>query len=480
VKETFLNAAPTFNKDVSNVNPLTQRENPNSFLNVASQTQKDILSDTKSRAVNLLNVSNDPNSSRIDRGVAAGSTVLGGINAAFSIVTAPLAGLQTIPGVGNVVDQINRAFGVLGQGGANVASIAVDQMPISPQTKEKIRPMMEELGAITSQIIAGKAGADGYSKLTTKSQKVVEELQNDITRQIMVKDMTGENRIPVSTPNTRHKTYADEQGYEPYASPDQLPIIKMGAKRNDDGSLPSIQIGGKIKERINNSDYSYVPIAEPKVTPLVTEMKEFTSKTVPVKTVTDTKITSIETTPVAGTGEIRTRGSARSIEELAIEKKLTEKFEDLPQYQQLSMADQARKANEIIDLDYEQARRLAMGDELPPNGVLPESVQVAFESRLIKNGDVSGMLDLATKSKLVTEATTMGQRIRSLGERDIDSPVTAIQVVKKSREANAVKNVKGGDVKAARAKEVKQAREHVEKFAPNKQDWDVFVDSLTC
>jgi len=144
------------------------------------------------------------------------------------------------------------------------------------------------------------------------------------------------------------------------------------------------------------------------------------------------------------------------------------------------MKDQAEKAQELIRRDYEQAKRMAMGDELPPEGVLPESVFVAVENRAIKEGDVATLKDLATSSALTAEATVMGQRIRTLGERDPESPVKAISDVAKAREKEALRKTKAKDIKKAKKAEVDKIKKSVKKLSPTKETWADFIKSIQC
>src|SRR3990167_191035 len=146
--------------------------------------------------------------------------------------------------------------------------------------------------------------------------------------------------------------------------------------------------------------------------------------------------------PIKGTGEIKTRGLSRGVEAKAIENKLTQDFGDLPQYKGVNMKEQANKAIELLAKDSEKAKRIAMGEEAPPEGLLPESVFVAVEEWAIKNQDVNTLRDLATMSKLSEEATTMGQRIRTLGERDSESPVQAMTDIIKARKEAVSQKIK--------------------------------------
>ena len=181
---------------------------------------------------------------------------------------------------------------------------------------------------------------------------------------------------------------------------------------------------------------------------------------------------------VEGTGELRTRGLAENVEAKAIEDGLTSGFSDLPEYRQISMADQAAQAVRLMDEDYETAKAIAMGDKQPPKGLLPESVYVAVERRALVEGDVDTIQQLATRSRLATSATTMGQRIRTLGERDKASPVGMIQEIQAAREADLAK--RSGDIKAAKKAAVDEIKTEIRKAASKPDAWASFIDSIRC
>jgi hypothetical protein len=181
---------------------------------------------------------------------------------------------------------------------------------------------------------------------------------------------------------------------------------------------------------------------------------------------------------VEGTGDLRPRGLAENVEAKAIEDGLTSGFSDLPEYRQLSMADQAAQAQRLMDEDYETAKAIAMGDRQPPKGLLPESVYVAVERRALAEGDLDTIQQLATRSRLTTSATTMGQRIRTLGERDKASPVGMIQEVQAAREADLAK--RSGDVKAAKKAAVDEIRAEVRKARSKPDAWADFIQSIKC
>jgi hypothetical protein len=177
--------------------------------------------------------------------------------------------------------------------------------------------------------------------------------------------------------------------------------------------------------------------------------------------------------PIAGTGETNTRGLSAGIEEKAIANRLEVDFGHLPEYRVASMAEQAQMATALLRDDPALALRVAKGEAQPPRDLLPESVLVAVENRAIAEGDVNTLREIA-HGKLAGQATTMGQRIRALAERDPDSAVGAIQEITNARGGSAVAAEKATSTEIARITDQVQSAP----FAPNA--WAEFVNSLKC
>lgn len=183
-------------------------------------------------------------------------------------------------------------------------------------------------------------------------------------------------------------------------------------------------------------------------------------------------------TPVQGSGETVTRGLSQHIEDTAVARRLSDAFGDLPQYERLNMQEQAAKANALLASDPALARRVALGEAPAPAGLNPEDLFVAVENQAIATGDVETLRALAS-GKLTTEATVMGQRIRTLGERDPGSPVAAMQDVIRARESAT----KGGAsaVKRAINETVNQIQRQIDQhLSLSPAEWSAFVDSLRC
>ena len=143
-----------------------------------------------------------------------------------------------------------------------------------------------------------------------------------------------------------------------------------------------------------------------------------------------------EETPKPETNESRL---AQRAEADAIEAKLTKDFGALPEYKTMSMKDQADRATYIMEADYEAAKRMAMGEELPPEGVREATMYEAVKIRAIKEGDVETVRKLATESTVPTRLTEYGQAIKAADSRLNMDPVRDIQEVIADRKENAKK-----------------------------------------
>lgn len=180
-------------------------------------------------------------------------------------------------------------------------------------------------------------------------------------------------------------------------------------------------------------------------------------------------------TPI-GEGETKTSKLSLGVEEKAVEAKLTKSLKDLPEYQQLNMKDQARDAVKFLEENPDKAVKIAMGEGTPPAHITPEAIFTAVENRALEHGDL-GLIRQLAKSQLSTEATAMGQRIRTLGERNPDSPVSIMKDIIKTREKKIEKQT-GTSVKTATEKTVKEIKAKVK--APDRYSWEKFIDSIAC
>lgn len=132
---------------------------------------------------------------------------------------------------------------------------------------------------------------------------------------------------------------------------------------------------------------------------------------------------------------------AQRTEARAVAEKLTEGFDDLPVYQRMNIDEQANRAFDLVEKDYERAKRIAMGTEEPPAGVLDGAVYKAVESKAARSGDAETLRQLATESTIPLKATQRGQASAVLAIHDPESPVDIIRELNKLRNETKVKGI---------------------------------------
>lgn len=394
---------------------------------------------------------------------------LGVVNLLFTPISATLKASEEIPGVNYLTKPINKGFEKLGEVGSTIGDGITDRLPVSDETKNKIRPVMNELFATLVQFGAGKAA---HEVVSTK----VETLTKDLSKQVVSDPLYQEklnlssekvgieqNRAPSVLQITDTKT---GESTMQSIRPDQLQAFESLIDNGDSNKAQALQ---------DNTGKSYHLTATP-----VERMAEAGVKPVPgyanpeeIQSAANGK-----TTPIVGTGETKQRGLSVGVEQTAIANKLTTGFSDIPEYKTMNIQEQASRASDLLKSDYETAKKIALGETPSPQGLHPEAVYTAVELRATKEGDVNTLRDLATRSTLTTEATTMGQRIKLLDERNPDSPVKAIRDIAKAREKAAEGRVK--DVVKARKEIAKEVEGEIKKVVAKKQTWTEFIRSIQC
>ena len=467
-------------------------------------------------------------SGTIGKSLQAGSRILGAV---ISPISSAFQAAENIPGWGSAAKLINTAFSALGEGTTGISNTVIDKLPIDEKTKENLKPGIAEALSLATQILAAGA-VEGAFRI---GKPKVEELTNKYGKQdaqtIIEKavEIAKEQKSPqVETKPGQIRLYEDK-----VPTPEKLPkleIIQVGPTTkivetkikiarlqetlegsrvkdlikyaNSKGELPGVVGYGK-SEFVRRGDqivteYGFKSPEEAQVAldsyfksrkelrQLAEELRQAKGETFrdyspedldrinALASEAQKSINVIEPEPLRpiGGGEIQTSGLAQGVEFKAIENKLTQGFGDLPEYQRVNMMDQARLADSLLKKDPALARDIALGRRQAPQGILPEAIFIAMENFAIKGGDVTTLRELATQSGLTLEATAMGQRIRTLAERNPDSPVSAMHEIVRARMEKVKDPVKvKNKIKEEIRKEIKK---------PTKEDWGSFVDSLIC
>ncbi|HAR43307.1 MAG TPA: hypothetical protein DCS07_11875 [Bdellovibrionales bacterium] len=159
--------------------------------------------------------------------------------------------------------------------------------------------------------------------------------------------------------------------------------------------------------------------------------------------------------------DTKIRGLAQNIEDRSIEAGLIEYEGDLgelPTYKVRNMATAAARVRELMDSDPDRVQRIIDGEEPAPDGLYPEDVFTGVRVRATQNGDVDTLVALLS-SPLVSEATTLGQRIKALdaGADSLD-PFAAAKAISKKRQEDAKKtgaDKAGSEAQAAEIERLK-------------------------
>ena len=378
-----------------------------------------------------------------ERAAIVGSAAMGAINDAFIGVTAPLNALRGVPGVGYLADGIHNLFSALGTGGGSVASNALDGLPISQKSKESIRPLVTEVGALVGQLVGGKAGTNVAARISTKSKQILDALDSEINAARLANNI-GPVRGIRATGESAETAVQFANKYEPPGT------IQIGAKSKE--ALPVIQAGAtEYRPTVKGGFIDSVEVPQKVSSPTGT-----TRPSVPL-----------------GTPEKATSKLA-----VDIERKLGTELADLPEYSTMNMRDQAQKALDLITENEPRAKKIALGQEKAPQGLREGSVFVAMRERAFQAGDTETLIELS-KSKLASEASILGQRIKAFDSGTSDNPVRILQDVQRERVA-AVERKSGVKIEEAKAKVVKDIKTEMKKDIPTKRAWEEFIRSIEC
>lgn len=461
----------------SNSYPTETSKNLTDFTKKAGQPVEQSLGDYFDKVSNAIDTWHS-NATNVEKGTAIGEAGVGLMNTLFSSVTGTLKAAETVPLVRPFAYAVNSIFGAVGSASSAVAGKAVDGSSLSDKTKTTIKPLVQELSALASQIALGKGADISFGKAKTLTQTIVSHIKDDVAptgsfldsvqlpKNIPVSSTGDVNRIKVNTPNTRHAEYAASQGYEPYTPEIQLPIIEAGKVKSD---LPVIQIEAKTPNKLGS--FTYEPIKETPVENQKTSQVNLLGKVSPVEVPKTVKQTS---QPIDISGQ-KSSGVGVSIASKALENEFTKSFGSTAGYDPITIKDQAERASNVMK-NMDMATKMVKGEIPMESGLKGEMLIKAMEDHAQKTGDVNLLRDIAN-SPLVSETSAHAQAMRILAERNPDSVVAKLQEIKKTRES-AVEKRTGKKATKAISDTVKEIKKGIAK--PTKQNWSEFVDSIKC
>jgi len=303
------------------------------------------------------------------------------------------------------------------------------------------------------------------------------------TRQLGVESLAREaTPVPISTKNTRYQEWLRNNGYEPYTPTKDLPVIKIdespapnlkGAidvedlqppkvsspepqfdpKFIPDKDLPVIDAdtrkvtGGAPEAPVDPRDIRVVPLDQPtpqRSTPTAPAAPTPSAKPTPTPTPVAQPQAVVEVPsrnlPV---GDGVTRNSRleermiRNNADPAIGKHL--EGERLATYQQVTKADQTKRAAKFVEDRYDDALAVVRGQMEAPDGLLDNAVALALAKHAELTGDAALAIRLAS-----LRSTRAGQEISMLTEADPLSVVASIESIIKARQGKMARAKGGG------------------------------------
>ncbi len=472
--------------------------------------------------------SNKPVSQKIADFTHALGADVGGI---LSPITATFAGAEKIAALKPAVDVVNAIFTPVGKIGNFATEQFVNVLPIDQASKNALKPAFGEVGGLAAQIILGGKALDLVTKGLPFGKTEVKTIENEAKTEALQAEQSSINTAKeqlLRTPKKDAETYLNEiakseaskpqkllpagekllglpspsgiisgEGFTMTESVDKakLKVIKAINDYNDavakfidkptNSNLKSVSSAKIIRDTAVENFKSGIlekpvknarELKSAKLPETIKEVVPVSSKEIKSNVSPEIKPLS-KVTPESTVPETKTRGLSLGVESKAIAEGLTNSIGDLPEYQTVNMADQAQRAVDLLTKDPELARKVALGQEASPQGIIPEAMFKAVEDQAIKSKDIATINELA-RSGLTGEATVMGQRIRTLAERDPLSPVSAIKDVLETRKESLKRKVK--DIGKATKETVDTIKTEIKKATPKVKTWTEFIDTIKC
>lgn len=406
----------------------------------------------------------------------------GALNIPFSAFSALFEGANQIPVLGSVSRLIGSAFTGVGEGATAFSNKVIDELPISQQTKEQLKPAVGELFALATQIVAGKAidsvtfkkletkyGTEDAQAMVNKATELAKENPKP-TEPFPTSDPTGKAR-PLEIP--KPETEFPKTKSEAVSVPDR--VVQTTNEATGEKSFYTIpKVSSKtVIDKIDNAGGTTVRNE-------AGDNYHVTAKTPEQMTAagfTHKGEINPDTIPKATTPLIEPKSAKASTD---INESLVKKgFDAIPEDQQAkysptTKAEQIAKISELMGKNIEKAKSMALGDTPIPNDILPQPLFNAIEAHATETGDIETLRGLA-KSPLASQLSEAGQALGSHGYNDNpNSAVSRMREVTKAREEKATKSgLTKEKVKA-------DIRSEIKKAAPKIKDWAGFLDELKC
>jgi hypothetical protein len=449
----------------------------------------------------------------------------------FSPISAAFGAVNKLPLVGSISRLLSLPIQALGEGLPQVTNRAIDALPLSEQTKANIKPGVGEAAGFAAQIALGKAGEIIGKKGASYVRP--EKIVDPATRQGVVNAFEGNTpkETPFYDPNKTAEYARRGQSQTPTAqllAPEERPMLPgvneqtLLPERTPQGSIQGE--GFTAKDKATKQEVAKAKAAaeyrdalakhtdKPTPTTLkrvlkakeVWEQVNATAPTVEAPTQTTTKIRLYEDKPTPTKPQpqtptpqvaqqafapqpeapyvprpsVKPSGVATDLASRAVERNMIETgTAELAGMDSVTVADQVRKAVDLVHNNTELARQVIRGEQPLPNGVRGEVVFRAAEDFAVRNNDVGLIRDLA-RSPFATKMSEAGLTMRLSQEMLPNSPLDAIREITKAREEKAVRANK--DVQRVKVRVKNELKAEIAKQSPTKQTWSDFINTLSC
>lgn len=178
---------------------------------------------------------------------------------------------------------------------------------------------------------------------------------------------------------------------------------------------------------------------------------------------------------VYGEGKPKTPKLSLRVEETAIKKGIMESIEKMPELPTMNMDKMSQRVIDLMKEDPQRMYDIAMGREKAPEDI-PEGFIFNAVKQSITTPEQA--IELAN-SPIAEHGKSLGQQIKAFDSFKIAAdPVEAIKQVITKRASDFEK--KSGSIDKAINDTIKEIQDHIEKTAPDKVEWQKFIESIRC
>ena len=439
--------------------------------------------------------------------------VIGVVNSIFGVMLSPLQGYASTPVLGSVIDGVNKVFGAIGGGSSAGAEQAVNQLPVSQQTKDTIMQPVKDTAALAAQMVVGKLGADALdttvSKVIYHAKLILTNLSSDPATKIPVTSESPADATPISikTPS-KLQLPAPEQSVQiqapeapkllPAANPD-TPVTGEGFTMTDKADPQKVALG-KAQNAYDAALSKHTDNPTPKSLAAVIKARDA------LQALKNPQPTEAETAPIAKAAPTETAPAPAPAKALPVEKtpttidrpvlpdgtRVTKGANDINQHlveqglKELTPDEQARyttgsykdskaQADIMAKTDRASLNQMALTGKDIPGGVHP---QIVFNTvrDLAKAEKDYPLLQQLAKSPLLEERSGAAGKLGSAGYGQEKGSNAEIDALRRAQEAKSG-GEKGAKAVAAKAKEAKAT---ITKTAARMMDYNKIIDAITC